>query len=358
MLLVDDDEPELGHRCEHRRARAEHDARLRRCRRRARPRGARASVSAECSTASGAAKRSRKRPTQLRREADLGHQHQRALARREHALHEPQVHLGLAAAGDPVQHEGGERAERRADGGDRSALLGQELQGPACASRRAADGVGDGHLGARHEAARSQRARRLAPGTGVRVQEGDVRPRLSGEQLEQGALPGRAARLAARGGLGACGGHDPALLAREGGRAEPQRSRQGTRQYLPEGVVVVLRRPFDQGKGGGIEQRARVEYLENRLQARARNLRARTRSHDDSDRAAAAKRHAHPRTGWDFLSPRSGLRQVVEQAPQGGVERHPENLAQWRVQQGVKSVTYAAYHASTGCAGARYTGHV
>src|SRR5580658_4722012 len=173
-----------------------------------------------------------------------------------------------------------------------------------------------------------------------------------------GRSAGPGVRVAARGGLGACGGHDPALLAREGGGAEPQRARQGTRQYLAQGVVVVLRRPFDQGEGGGIEQRARVEHLENRLQARARNLRARTRSHDDSDRAAAAKRHAHPRTGWDFLTPRSGLRQVVEQAPQGGVERHPENLAQWQVQQGVKSVTYAAYHASTGCAGARYTGHV
>ena len=82
---------------------------------RARPRARAPSASEECSATTGAARRSRKRADELRRQRDLRHQHERAAARREHALDEAQVHLGLAAAGDAVQEKGAEaaRASRR-----------------------------------------------------------------------------------------------------------------------------------------------------------------------------------------------------------------------------------------------------
>ncbi len=44
----------------------------------------------------------------LRREADLGHQHDDLLAGRQHLLDGPQIDLGLAAAGDSRQQEGRE----------------------------------------------------------------------------------------------------------------------------------------------------------------------------------------------------------------------------------------------------------
>ena len=60
---------------------------------------------------------------ELRRQRDLGHEHERAAARLEHALDEPQVDLGLAAAGDAVQEPGAEFPERCADLLDRGALV-------------------------------------------------------------------------------------------------------------------------------------------------------------------------------------------------------------------------------------------
>ena len=199
MLLVDDDEPEVGHRCEHRRARAEHDARLAAEGVAPGARGARASVSAECSTASGAAKRSRKRPSELRREPDLGHQHQRARARREHALDEPQVHLGLAAAGDPVQHEGGEaRRARRRSAATASALLARRAAGPGVRAR-------GGGCGARRRptsvlatpAAREPARARPRARPGRRVEAGDAtrrRCRRAARAARAAAAPGAARR--------------------------------------------------------------------------------------------------------------------------------------------------------------------
>ena len=63
---------------------------------------------------------------ELRRQRDLRHQHERAAARREHALDEVQVHLRLAAAGDTVQEESAEAPERVADRRDRLDLVGRQ----------------------------------------------------------------------------------------------------------------------------------------------------------------------------------------------------------------------------------------
>jgi len=123
VFLVDDDQPELRHRGEHHRAGTEHDA------------GAAAEGVAPGDEAF-MIRQSRmqhchwgveslpKPAQQLGGEADLGHQHERALAGAEHPLDQTQVHLGLAAAGDSVQHECAKAAEGRGRGFHGCALLG------------------------------------------------------------------------------------------------------------------------------------------------------------------------------------------------------------------------------------------
>ena len=107
VFLVDDDHAEIGHRREHRRARAEHDARLARD---ALPPGGEALGVGE----RGMQHRDRHGETfaearhELRREPDFRHQHQRAPAAAQRVLHRVQIDLGLAAAGDAIQQEGRE----------------------------------------------------------------------------------------------------------------------------------------------------------------------------------------------------------------------------------------------------------
>ena len=88
------------------------------------PAGSRSwSVSPECSTATRHGEALAEAADELRREADLRHQHQRPPAAREHALHDMQIDLGLAAAGDAVQNKRGEVAEGGVNGFHRGALF-------------------------------------------------------------------------------------------------------------------------------------------------------------------------------------------------------------------------------------------
>ncbi len=65
---------------------------------------------------------------ELRSEPDFRDQHERALAARQCALDHLHVHLGLAAAGDAVEHERAEFAERLRDALDRLPLFGGQLR--------------------------------------------------------------------------------------------------------------------------------------------------------------------------------------------------------------------------------------
>ena len=106
VLFVDDDEPEPRHRREHREPRAEHhvgEAEVRR-----EPAGE-ALGRRQCTvqrddvaTGESLCEAS----FELRREVDLGHQHQRLPARIQTALGRAQIDLGLAAAGHAVQQDG------------------------------------------------------------------------------------------------------------------------------------------------------------------------------------------------------------------------------------------------------------
>ena len=115
VLFVDDDQGEPRQRGEHREPRAEHDAGLAACRRepgrgRARPRRA------LCITAMRASgKACRKRASSCGVRLISGTSTSAWPPSCEHARDQAQVHLGLAAAGDAVQQERLEAAERAAD---------------------------------------------------------------------------------------------------------------------------------------------------------------------------------------------------------------------------------------------------
>jgi len=90
-------------------------------------------------------------------------------------------------------------------------------------------------------------------------------------------------------------------------------------------MVVVLRRPLEEPHQCGIEHRARIEHLEDRLQARDRDLGSGRNRGNDAYLALPPEGHADPRA--DRRRDRFSCRgQVVEQPAQGGVERHPEDL--------------------------------
>ncbi len=122
VLLVHDDQAERRHRREHGRARADHDRRAAGARRAPglEPRAVGQRGMQRDDRRGEALAKAR---DELRRQRDLGDQHQRAAARRQHPLDEAQVDLRLAAAGDAVQQECGEAPERGADGRDRRALV-------------------------------------------------------------------------------------------------------------------------------------------------------------------------------------------------------------------------------------------
>ena len=133
VLLVHDDQAQLGQRREHREARADHDPRppasAARQRRRRSP-----SARLLCSAASGTSgKRARKRPIELRREVDLRHQQQRLSPARQHLGDHREVDLGLAAAGHAAQQEGCETAERVAAIARTALRLVRRQRGPGTA---------------------------------------------------------------------------------------------------------------------------------------------------------------------------------------------------------------------------------
>ena len=108
MFLVDHDQPESRQRRKHGRARAEHDARAgphARCAPGGQTLGVAQSGVQHGDRAGQAVAESL---DQLRRQRDLGHQHQHAAAASERARRALQVDLGLAAAGSALQYEGHE----------------------------------------------------------------------------------------------------------------------------------------------------------------------------------------------------------------------------------------------------------
>ena len=122
MLLVDHDQPEVGDRREHGRARADGDPRL------AGPQPpplvvALALAERRVQQRHRVAEPSLEAGDGLRRQRDLRHQHDHPAPARERLRARAQVDLGLARPGDAVQ----QLRAALPDGGDRGVLLGREL---------------------------------------------------------------------------------------------------------------------------------------------------------------------------------------------------------------------------------------
>ena len=156
VLLVDDDQAEPRQRREHRQARAEHQVGQAEVRRQPAAQALRrrqAAVQRDDAPAGEALGEAR---FELRRQVDLGHQHQRLPAGAERLCGGAQVDLGLAAAGHAVQqHRAGRRAGRSPRRSRASA---------AACSAVSAGAASAGGGGRRRRRARPCRSRRDAVG--------------------------------------------------------------------------------------------------------------------------------------------------------------------------------------------------
>ena len=111
MLLVDDDQPDVVQRREHRRARAHADPRLAAAQ--AHPLVvALADAERRVQHGDDVAEAGLEAPQHLRGERDLGHEHDRRAPGLQRRLHRPEIDLGLARAGDALQQEPGMAAAR------------------------------------------------------------------------------------------------------------------------------------------------------------------------------------------------------------------------------------------------------
>ena len=177
VLLVDDDQAEPRQRGEHRQAGAEHQVGQTELRRQPAAQPLRRRQPAVQGDDAPAGEAAREALDQLRREVDLGHQHQRLPAGAEHLLGRAQIDLGLAAAGDAVQ-------QRRAGIGPSDR--------PADRRRGRGLGVGEGGpglVGRRRVDAARPRLAQPAHAIGERVA---AEPTQLGRQHRQGDLAGAA----------------------------------------------------------------------------------------------------------------------------------------------------------------------
>ena len=190
VLLVDDDQPEVLERREHRRARADAHARLAP----AHPPPLVVALALRqlgVHDRDGVAEALDEAPRGLRSQRDLGHEHDRRLAALERRGHRAQVDLGLAAAGHAVEQQGapGRLAEALHDRLERRALGGRRLH-TAAARAHALDDRASRRIGGlleAHQAAPLETAQRRVVGPGqARHRGGAQRPR--GQRVQHGAL--------------------------------------------------------------------------------------------------------------------------------------------------------------------------
>ena len=265
---------------------------------------------------------------ELRRQRDFRHQHQRLFAARDDVGDRAQVDLGLAAAGHAMQHERRIAPMRRDDRADRCVLFGRQFGTQFACDRVRDRSSGDEVLAhTDHPAALLQFAHVVAPAIGERAEfrrsGGAVRRQVVGELAQFGGagadglgLPG-AGRGAQRPALG--GGHRVRSVA--------QGNRQRGRDDLAGRVPVVLRRPAQQVEQGRVEHRLVVDERERALQPGLGHVRAIAQLDDHADGLAPPERHPNPLTRLQFSVVDGGRCPVVEQAPQGCVDRHAQDRA-------------------------------
>src|ERR1700722_256570 len=116
------------------------------------------------------------------------------------------------------------------------------------------------------------------------------------------ALPGCAARLAVLLRRAPGRADHPASACRARLRAQSQRLRQRCREHLADGVVVILRRPFEKCEHCGVEHGLGVEYFKDRLHPLRRNLGGCSLLGHDTDQPLPAERYAHAYSRSDGLA--------------------------------------------------------
>ena len=252
---------------------------------------------------------------QLVGERDLRHEQDDLAAGGEGRRGGGEEDLGLAAAGDAVQEEGGVppachrlrdrvggRALRRREGGA-GRVLGRRRRG-ACAH----DGLGEpgGHQRPERRGADAGRAR----GRG-----GELRVRGRGEYVVGARAGGRAAgeRRLLLGGE-AAGEPERTLLARSW-----DGSRHDGRDHLGERDEIVSRGPAAELEQIGRQERVRIEHVDDAAQLAGRQGVGEGRNHPGA--RLAAERHAHAHARPDALPQRLGNAVGEEVVPGDGRQR-------------------------------------
>ena len=305
VLFVHDEEPRARERHEHRRTRPHDD--LRRAVARMGPRREPFAVGEpgmECLHAAG--KAGVKAREQLRGETDLGNEHERLAAVADHLFDEPQIHLRLAAAGHPLEHEGLERREVCPDRIHRALLIG--VQDRSIVRPRRTRRLGD----RLDPALRDQRPQRSAP-FAMTGREGRFRDTAPGHHESEQPFLDRRPRdspgVCIRAGR-ACRIQDDLLGLRRA--TEPQEPRQRARHDLSDGVLEVAARPYEQLEDHRIEQGLVVDDLAYPPQLRRvyRAVRDDVDHHPDCGRAP--ERHPDPHARTNLRRPPRLRGQVVE----------------------------------------------
>jgi hypothetical protein len=153
------------------------------------------------------------------------------------------------------------------------------------------------------------------------------------DRLQQLALPRRARKRIRRQGCGARHAREPALGHCACRRAFARELRQRGGDYFAGRVMVVLRGEVQQLEYACIDHRVLVEHFEDGLELVGRQFRTFGVRVDDADESLPSERHTHARAG-----PRSRpitARQVIEQAPQRGIERNAQNR-RWRQERSLR----------------------
>ena len=251
----------------------------------------------------------------LRRQSDLGHEHERLSPARETVGDRLQIDLGLAAARDTFEQHRAEIVVRD-DRLDRGALFVVERR-PGRAIARDARGRRPDRFG---QAFRRQRARGGAPaGQGVvefvlaaralrQEHRQPMRHRIALELVERRAVdqpPHELVGLRQR----------PALA---------QGRRQCGREHFAQRRVRVTRQPTQRIDQFAMQQRRDVEHRERRLRfARARIDGTDVR--DDTDEFARTEGHAHARAHLHAVDIHAVGRAIVEQSRQRQRQGHTQD---------------------------------
>ena len=334
VLLVDDHDAEVAHRREHRRARADRQRHRAGPQRTPRAR-ALALGEARVQHRDRVAEAGPEPADQLRRERDLGHQEQRALALGARLGDGAQIDLGLARAGDAAEQERLRRARAHPpdDRVHRGALIDRGGRGRVGLDRLAEERVGrdlaalqrDQPLG-RQAAHRDPRVAHVLGQLvdhhlSARVQQREDRELLGAQPRGTLDAGDRAHREGGAGG-DPCAGELVRALEEPGlaERAERLGAERGCRrpQHLADRVEVVVGRLGEERQQLGVEDRLLLEQPRDRLGREARGLGV--HPHDDRGELAAVERHRDPRARRDASLER-GRERVGEHAPRRNRDR-------------------------------------